>query len=324
MEDRVPPLTTEEIGTQVELKFLGLCAEGAIVANPVMRDVLGFDSMLQVRFDSSLIAHDLADPPLRALVQAKGTLRNKHRGIGITLSNWQRMISDPDPWFVFIGEIDGRACEHGYLVHVNEQWISKALRRLRSVTLEGDEQLNHLKMEVTYGEADAVSPLNGESLRTLLLKHVKAFGGTPSDYRKHKEAFYKNHGYEHGGWRGHVVLPSKDLATHYEDLSLQALGLREELPIESITVEDVRFGMPIQRFHSVGGGGTFVLRPNGQACKARVHVDGKTLTADATLYSTAINPSIPRDLTKIRVKLGPGNLCISQSTEGPYPLAEPP
>jgi hypothetical protein len=112
-------------------------SQAAITANPVRRDEFGWDFCLQIRRDLSAPVTEPLDrlpPELTCMVQVKTTAVGSE-GEDVALSNWQRMVKDPLPWFFVCvalgtkGEPDG-----AYLVHVDKTWMERVLRRLRSTS----------------------------------------------------------------------------------------------------------------------------------------------------------------------------------------------
>ena len=131
---QLPQMTTEELGNLGELKLGELCSQASMVSNPAKRDVHGFDNLVQIEVGRDSLAYDLAPAPIRAFFQAKATQQKSGRS-GIRLTNWQKMLADPEPWFVFACEISAeRDVAHVYLVHINEHWMEKALRQPRKYT----------------------------------------------------------------------------------------------------------------------------------------------------------------------------------------------
>lgn len=304
--DRLPPMTTGELGSLGETKLSELCSQASMVSNPAKRDVHGFDNLVQVEVDQDAPAHDLAPPPLRAFIQAKAT-QNKSGSIGIRLTNWRNMIADSEPWFVFACEVSAeREVADVYLVHISEHWMEKALRRLRRYSAK-KKKLGKNEMVITFGKEVRLTRIHGSELRQRILE---AIGDSSDAYRDKKRHFYTTCGYSAATHRAQVRFPQKTMPEHYVDWTDVALGLRSELDVEHVKVADQRFDDAIVTLDAPARAMTMRIGPLQTAHVQLFNPQLGSHAIQVEVFSTAAIPHIPAALSKARLKAGPFSLFI--------------
>jgi len=109
------------------------------------------------------------------MVQVKSTDKSNGRINFVKSSNWNRLAFLPIPSFFVVLEYDGKPeVQRAYLVHVDEYWIGKTLKRLRELELkEGDKVKLHKKfMSLTYPSSDKLDNLNGQALETAIRSNI--------------------------------------------------------------------------------------------------------------------------------------------------------
>lgn len=299
-------MTTEELGTLGELKLGELCTQGSLFSNPAKRDVHGFDNLVQVGMEQQAPAHDLVAAPIRAFVQAKAT-QKRSGSIGIRLTNWQHMIADPEPWFVFVCEVSAdRDVAAVFLVHVNEHWMEKALRRLRKYSGKG-KSLGSKEMTITYGQGDRLPRIHGEELRARV---IEAIGSNAEAYRDKKKTFYATCGYSAESHRVALRFPEKPRSQHYREWADVALGLRSDLDVEHVKITDQRFGDAIVKVDGPASILTLQVRPiqTAQLQLFNAKLGNHSIRAD--IFSTTVVPHIPDEMSSARFKMGPFSLVI--------------
>ena len=302
-----PPIDIpRRFGILGELKLGELCSQSSMVSNPAKRDVYGFDNLVQLNFDHNAVAHDLVPAPTRAYVQAKAT-QKKSGSIGVRLTNWQHMIADPEPWFVFVCEVSAtREVTDVYLVHINEHWMEKALRRLRKYSARG-KPLGDREMVVTYGQSDRLQRIHGEVLRQRIRD---AIGDDAEAYRERKKRFYATCGYSADAHRVTVRFPKKPMNEHYLDWTNVSLGLMSDLNVEHIKVMDQRFGEAIVKLESQGGKLSIRVNPIQSAQLQLFNDKYGNLSTRVDFFSTFAIPQIPTELSKVRMRVGPFSLYV--------------
>lgn len=305
MSDALPSMTSEELGTLGERYLEQLCAQASMVSNPAKRDVHGFDNLIQLRIEHDAAAYDLAPSPVRCFIQVKAT-QKRSGSIAIRLTNWQHMIADREPWFVFVCEVNSqREISDLFLVHISEYWMEKALRRLRNCSAKG-KPLGRKEMAITYGLGDRMAPVHAE-LRSRVLNTI----GADSDaYRSRKARFYRTCGYSEETHRLTVRFRKKSMSDHYVDWTDVALGLRSDLDAEHIKVTDQRFGEAVV----TSEGPISLFKMQAKPIKnVQLQLFNSQLgnhSTSAAVFSTAAVPHIPEELSKARLKMGPFSFII--------------
>lgn len=218
-----------------EATLMRLTAEAGLNAAKVAPDRTGWDFCLEPLASPQGPILDLAPGAFRWMVQVKAVQGGK-TPIPITLENWQRMVKDSLPWFVFVVELQGREVRAGYLVHVGERLIYAALKRLRRAS-GPRPKLNKKTMSLPWDGGDRLEPLSGASLLALL---KKASGREPEAYALKKQHALKTVGYAGVRGRAHLEVEHVNLPALADFL----VGVRDAVPLKSLRLEDVRFGIP--------------------------------------------------------------------------------
>lgn len=302
---RLPAVNTADLGKLGESTLDAFCSQASMVSNPAKLDVLGFDNLVQIEFEEELPAHDLGAPPMRAFIQVKAT-QSRARRIPIRLTNWKKMIRDRDPWFVLICEVSAqRDVADVYVVHINETWIEKALRKLRNHSPK--KKLGKTTLLLTYCDDDRLPKIHGSALRQRLLDGI---GSDIEAYREKKERFHKTCGYDGETQTMQVTFPDKEVGQHHADWIDVALGLRSDLDIKHLRVTDNRFGESVVTLDAPGSVLTMKVRPTQTAHLRLYNANAGNIGVQAEIFSTAVIPHIPAELSKARVKIGPLSLLI--------------
>ncbi|MGB8931729.1 MAG: hypothetical protein WCC48_10830 [Anaeromyxobacteraceae bacterium] len=221
-----------------EVELARLAAAAGLNAVRAAPDRTGWDFCLEPLSTPRGPALDLAPAAFRWMVQVKAVQGNK-TPIPITLENWQRMVKESLPWFVFVVELDGRRVRACYLVHVGEALIFNALKRLRRAS-GPKPNLNKKTMSLPWDGGDRLEPLDGESLRNRL---HKATGLDPDAYTRWKQHVVRTVGY--GPERDRVRLEVE--RSSLQELAEFVVGARDSLHAKSLHLEEnIRFGMPLK------------------------------------------------------------------------------
>ena len=227
---------------QVELWAKGT----GIVPNRVHYDEKGWDIFLEFSHaepETTKYFLDIRPPELSCLVQVKATDKRIGKIPHIKLTNWERMAKSPLPCFFVVLEYNEKDNpQRAYIVHVGEYWIGKILERLRGVEAHPGKLLHKCSMQLTYSESDMIDSLNGVSLESAIRKHV---GNDPQQYFNRKCDWINNVGYDKFRSRVHFTLPEMSYDSTMELLVDFGIGLTKEIHLDSLNVEDVRFGIPL-------------------------------------------------------------------------------
>jgi hypothetical protein len=305
------------VGELGETELRRLAAQGDLVLNPARRDRTGFDGLLELNAPASAASPDLVSAAFRAFVQVKatrrarnGARRNRAR-VSIKLSNWQRMVSDPAPWFIFVVHLDqDDVAYEAFLLHVDEDRVGQAVKALRHV----DGDLHKKRLSTPYGDEHRLNVLHGSELRRSLLD---AIGNDAFVYQQRKHAHYKNCGYDGHAWRATFEFDAErdELFRKWEGI---ALGSHIELPFKKVVVENVRFGRAVLCTDLPSGEGVLTVTP--KATPGTLHVESadrfEWISLPAAIYSTANMPRAEPERVKIRIAAGPLSTTISMPRSG--------
>lgn len=278
-------------------------SQAGITANASRRDEFGWDFCFQIRdqlVPVGTVPLDLSPPELTCMVQVKTTTVGARRE-PVKLSNWQRMVKDPLPWFLVIISLDAAAEPKSvHLVHVSEIWIERVLRRLRTATTS-KRALHHRTLGLTWRANESIAKPFAASLRERLVNTVGDFDA----YVKKKLNVRETIGY--GKARYHVELRP---ALGQSDADIEravdfAIGLVSQLPISALTVRDLRFDIPhvVKDLHDTEGYVEFGSRPS--AGKSSIIVSDKKREESVviecdTYVPTFIFPHLPMKHWKVR------------------------
>jgi hypothetical protein len=235
-------MADRDVGTMGEHEFASWCASVGLIPNRPERDAGGWDYFVQFgapEVPPGVCTLDHIEPPRSCWIQVKST--DSKTASNIALSNWLRMIDPALPFFVLLLDFAGQ--EHAVeanLVHVDQRFIEKVLKRLRELGAADIQSLHKQTMVVPWDDADRLPSPNGSALLTRLKQQL---GPSAREYHTEKTRWYADAGY--GQARFSIAFtttaPSAESA---EDLLIDfALGLSKELPCTVTAIEEVRFGI---------------------------------------------------------------------------------
>lgn len=310
-------MDNDELGELGETKLRELAAQAEMVSNPARRDRTGFDSLLELKVAVATPSPDLVPTAFRAFIQAKAKHRpravaedNDERRVSIKLSNWQRMVSDTAPWFIFVAHVDEQGIVYeAFLVHVDDALVEKAVKALREAT----RPIHDIMLSTGYGDEHRLAEVHGSHLRRRLLDTI---GADVFAYQQRKHAHGNSCGYDTNPLRATFEFGSsrEDLLRQWEEI---ALGDRQTIDFKNVVVEDTRFGRAVVRSDLPSGAGTLTIAP--QAKPATLYVESadrfEWVSMPAQIYSTLELPMVPAERTKVRIKAGPLSITMSAPSE---------
>ena len=240
-------MSKRNVGKLGESTLRTWTAQVGITANKSDEDETGWDFFVELPPDDARVAEfkiplDRESFPLKCLVQVKSTDHHPGRR-EVKLDNWVRFVKDPHPAFFLVLEFDFQdSCQRAFLVHVDEHYIRRVLKRLRELDPGKRSLLHKFKLYFKYDESDALPSLDGNGLEQALRCQV---GDSSEQYAVKKLETVRNVGYEEGGWRLHfsTPVPSSDPADIAEYLVDFTLGLVPTLDVTQGQITDVRFGI---------------------------------------------------------------------------------
>lgn len=201
----------------------------------------------------SNIPLDICLKPLQCFVQVKSTDLNPGRW-PVKLDNWTRFINTPTPAFFLVLEYDGKdLCQRAYLVHVDETYIKKVLKKLREISNKNKKMIHKKKIKFKYNNKNQILPLNGEGFAKAIENYV---GGSPVQYAEKKIQTVRSIGYENDKslFKFEVSLPDKE-ANIEEYLVDFLIGLNPYLKISKGEIKDIRFGIVAEEPYELFGSG---------------------------------------------------------------------
>jgi hypothetical protein len=316
-------LSATMIGRVAQTTLEKWAAQVGITANPPLHDERGWDVLLQLPGTMPTPAQgplDKVPPEVSCMVQIKATTTDDTFE-PINLANWRRMCTEPIPWFVLAMHIDSTTMEptRAYLVHVDQHWCEKVLRRLRELSAEGKEAPHHHTLNVTWGEVNQLRELHGRELLRLIRHHIAP------DQRRYVAAklpWFDNLGYMDRSRRIMVSYRGPDEDTVFEQLADLGAGLRSTFPAEwRARVSDVRFGLEakLSEFGAEAGEMEYKVPAQG---RVRLEIagarSGRHVALDCDVYrASAVFPFLPPRHDKIRLGSADTSIVLSPIVDGP-------
>lgn len=291
-------------------------------ANPSIRDRHGWDFLLQVPLQIGPKSGPLDRAPaeIACMIQVKAT-RTGARSVPIKLSNWRRMVSDAIPWFVALVHLDqDLRPSRAFLVHVDEAWSAKVLRRLRELDQADPSTLSGQTLSIVAEDRDELAELHGRAL----VERIRAVV-TPTQhaYVEKKMSTFATLGYDDAPRGVDVSIRIADGPEFWNGVAELGVCLRKTFPGQVYAkAYDQRFGMrgtladlspedgPIEFSPSPVATATLALSEPGSS-------DGAMF--DCLLYrSSASFPFIPEEFDLFRVA-GKWFSCVFQAKLPPHP-----
>lgn len=290
-----------DLGLMGESSFILWCAEVGLIPNGSPIDKTGWDFFVEFPFDSDLSPPKIHKPAFECKVQVKATDKND-RKLPITLSNLRRLITAQMPaFFVFIEFDKKETAQRTYVVHVDNELISKVLKRLHEIEhSEKDNNLNKRTMTIHYDGSNLLEKSNGNSLKNCFLNHI---GSDASEYIANKKSHLESTGYEDGFAQLTITTEGEESLKSLIDVSL---GIKDEVEIAKFKGVDTRFGILTRKPSYDYDGGKLAmpnLKPTAEG-KIRFKEDRLSagLSFECKFYNSPFNQTVPDELKKMRVE----------------------
>ncbi|MEZ9142062.1 MULTISPECIES: hypothetical protein [unclassified Shewanella] len=290
-----------DLGLMGESTFSLWCADVGLIPNGSQIDKTGWDFFVELPFNSGLSPLEIHKSAFEFKVQVKATDKNDKK-LQITLSNLRRLITAQMPaFFVFIEFDKKNSAQRAYVVHVDNNLISRVLKRLHKIEQSNeDNNFNKRTMTINYDNSNLLDMPNGDSLKTCFLSHI---GDDASEYIVKKKSHLESTGYENGFAQITFTTEGEDNLKSLIDVSL---GIEQEVDIVKFKGVDTRFGIlsKISSFDSNGGKLAMPnLKPTSEA-KIRFKQDrfSAGLSFDCKFYMSPFNIMVPDKLKKMRVE----------------------
>lgn len=290
-----------DLGLMGESTFSLWCAEAGLTPNGSQIDKTGWDFFVEFPFDAGLSPQEIHKSAFECKVQVKATDKND-RKLQITLSNLRRLITAQMPaFFVFI-EFDKReTAQRAYVVHVDNNLISKVLKRLHEIEQsEKSNNFNKRTMTIHYDDKNLLKFTTGTCLKNCFLNHI---GGDASEYIANKKSHLESTGYEDGFAQITFTTEGEENLKSLIDVSI---GIGEEVEIAKFRGIDTRFGISSRNPMFDADGGKIAM-PNIQpTAEGKIVFREDRLSAglsfDCKFYTSPFNHIIPDKLKKMRVE----------------------
>lgn len=290
-----------DLGLMGESTFSLWCAEVGLIPNGSQIDKTGWDFFVEFPFDSDLSPQRIHKPAFECKVQVKATDKND-RKLPITLSNLRRLITAQMPaFFVFIEFDKKEVAQRTYVVHVDNELISRVLKRLHEIEHSGNNNsFNKRKMTIHYDDSNLLEMPNGVSLKNCLLSYI---GNDASEYIANKKSHLESTGYEEGFAQITFTTEGEENLKALIDVSL---GIKDEVDIQKFRGIDNRFGILSKSPSFDSDGGKLAmpnLKPTAEG-KIRFREDrlSSGLSFECKFYNSPFNKMLPDELKKMRVE----------------------
>lgn len=290
-----------DLGLMGESTFSLWCADVGLIPNGSQIDKTGWDFFVEFPFDSNLSPQDIHKSAFECKVQVKATDKND-RKLSITLSNLRRLITAQMPaFFVFIEFDKKEVAQRAYVVHVDNDLISKVLKRLHEIEQsENSNNLNKRTMTIHYDDSNLLKIPNGDSLKSCFLGHI---GDDSSEYIANKKSHLESTGYENGFAQITFTTEGEENLKSLIDVSL---GIEQEVEIATFKGVDTRFGI-LSNYSSFDCDGGKLAMPNLKpTAEGKIRFKTGRLSAglsfECKFYISPFNQTVPDELKKMRVE----------------------
>jgi len=231
----------DKIGDSAQDQVGTWASNTGITVNTATRDRYAWDLKFEFPRDNDniTIPFDKRSAEISCLVQVKGIIKIGQKRKQIKLSNMERFAKSTLPCFFVIveyGEGTISPPTNAFIIHVDEKWMSKILKRLRKESAKPNSKpLHDMKMDISWTEDNQIpdpKPLG-------LADAIKSTVGDPGEYTAKKMKLLEELGYEDAPLQVNLSFhASMDM------IASHAVGLIDELPAQIHSVSDVRFGIP--------------------------------------------------------------------------------
>ena len=298
-------LEAKAIGDLGELELERLARQVGMATNRVKCDEHGWDYLVELprsHLQRGALSLDLAPCESHCFVQVK-TITSPDGRARIALSNWNRMIKGLEPWFVMIVVLNAdREPSEAYLVHVDKEWCSRVLERLRDLPESEAQALHKHWLDVSWKDHQRLSKLHGRVLDQEMRFHL---GADLPSYMALKRSWVEEAGYQANRHRLTITVAASEADDASRMKAELAVGLRDRLPVKALKAEEIRFGIAKTMLEE-NDVETYVELPNRQpdarttiTLEKRDHSEVLELLCD-TYAAVAIFPDLPEKYRFVR------------------------
>ncbi len=201
-------------------------------------DKTGWDHIIEFPVDKEVSTPtDLHRMPMECRVQVKATY-GKSKSVDVKLSNMQRMVTNPIPYFFcFIEYSENDVAESYYVLHVDKGLMEKTLKRLCEHDAKNSRgELNKEVLSVSFKNQERLDLSFNSSLKEALIKHCP--NGIHC-YVEEKQKLIDSLGYEENSKEMTLTPSSSDPQRAFNRFML---GM-ENLDVDTCRFFDTRFNL---------------------------------------------------------------------------------
>ena len=292
----------QNLGRMGETYFNTICASEGITCNESHEDRAGWDYTLDfpAKF-AGVNSADMIPAPIECKVQVKSTNKN-NKFCAVTLINLLRFAKSTLPtFFIFIEYNNKRVPESLYLVHFDEEWIGKTLKRVRQVSQEqGSKKLNKTTMRISYNDCNKLPHVDGRDLKKSI-QHFIPNG--MDDYAMKKSSFAKTVGFEAG--QGQMTFSTEDQSALLAMIE-SSLGVSKPIPVKNVRLSESRFGIELKQPLLEMSEGTLQISPGENYRDVEVRFKkskyGSYLIFPCKLYFSPLNLLASKEFQRFRLE----------------------
>lgn len=303
-----------DLGNLGEHSFSKLCHEVGLIPNGSSIDKTGWDFIVEFPQAVSTDSLTLHQSPNECRIQVKSTDDN-NRKIQIKLSNLYRLCTCLTPAFMLFLEFNGSNNPQSiFLVHLDELWITKVLKRVYLLKQKNPEVKLHKKtMTVHYSEADKLEAETGAALMKHIESYIESYIGEDySAYVDGKTKHLKITGYEDGCGVVNFTAEGKD---HIQALIDSHIGLPNKIPIKNCKGYMSRFGIQEASPIVDSEKGFIEIQPSQPEISGNVSFKigqyGKKISLPCSIYLGAMNQVFPKKMQRFRVSCALMNILVT-------------
>ncbi|WP_146742246.1 hypothetical protein [Oleiagrimonas sp. MCCC 1A03011] len=232
-------IASDDLGKKGEHRFSELCADAGLIVNGSKDcDKAGWDFSIDFDFDEDENGVlDQRSSPLSCRVQQK-TILDKNNKVVLPLKMAERLAKFAGPAYISVLKVaDDLSFTAMYLMHIDERYLEKILRRLREEAIKG-KGIKNKTISFKLLEEDGIA-MSGVSLMKAMRE---AIGKDPFAYAARKQGLLKSVGYKDRA----ITARMKIVGAGSSKLGDMFLGLSESIDVSKFELWDERFGLSLK------------------------------------------------------------------------------
>lgn len=290
-----------------------ICRAAGASVQKVNEDEHGWDLLVEFPPRIETAFPDTEPSILRCLVQVKST-QSRRTSTRVKISNSLKFAKDILPCFVVLLTYPNSRTkfEAAYVKHIWATDMAQALKAARHASASGQELHKHY-LPINFSSSEQLN----EGIVDAMIETIDRIG---KDYHLKKKALSDNLGYEEGWGEANFVLADGHGPADLQDL---LLGLRPDLPLQSFTLTDRRFGIPGQPKTNGAGVLSVEVEPTSKCVVTLSRKDdGREISWTGVLFAAGLSWLSP-DEQKARICAGPIELVISGDGQAKFNWSSP-